>query len=356
MVKEMAHVAPWKEAEVIELERIISEKPVIGLVNVKGIPGPQIQKMRQGLYDKAILRISKIKLLMIALEEMENKKDGIIDLIHSLEGQVAIIATDMNPFKLFQALEQSKTPAPVKGGETAPDDIEIKAGETSFKPGPIVGELQRVGIPAAIEQGKVIIKADKVVVKEGETISTELAQMLTRLQIYPLTVGLDLQAVYENGVIYEKKDLDIDPQKFIDQLTTGASAGFNLAMNINYINSLTILPLLQTASGQAMNLMYNANIITPDTINFMLSKGSSHMLNIAASVSSEALDDELKAQVGSASASAASKAETKKTDDKDKETEDPKKDKDKDKESKKKPEKEEVSEEEAAAGLGALFG
>ena len=63
MVREMAQVAPWKEAEVRELEKLISEKPVIGLVNVKGIPGPQIQKMRQGLYDKAILRISKIKLL-----------------------------------------------------------------------------------------------------------------------------------------------------------------------------------------------------------------------------------------------------------------------------------------------------
>ena len=30
-------------------------------------------------------------------------------------------------------------------------DIEVKAGETSFKPGPIVGEFQQAGIPAAIE-------------------------------------------------------------------------------------------------------------------------------------------------------------------------------------------------------------
>ena len=58
----------------------------------------------------------------------------------------------------------------------------IKQGDTSFKPGPIVGELQKVGIPAAIESGKVVIKSDKLLVKEGETISAEVAQMLTKLE------------------------------------------------------------------------------------------------------------------------------------------------------------------------------
>jgi large subunit ribosomal protein L10 len=352
MVNMMANVAQWKEAEVTELEKLIADKPVIGIVNVKGIPGPQIQKMRQSLYGKAILRISKIKLLMIAFEEMESKKDGIVDLIHSLDGQVALVATDMNPFKLFRVLEESKRPAPVKGGEAAPDDIEIKAGETAFKPGPIVGDLQRVGIPAAIEQGKVVIKADKVVVKEGETISTDLAQMLTRLEIYPLTVGLDLQAVYENGVIFEKTQLDVDPQQFIDQMSAGVSAGFNLAFFINYPNPFTILPLLQNAHARAMNLMLNSNLITPETITFMLSKGTNHMLNLVSRLSPEALDDELKARLGStAETSAVPEAvtEPEPTGDEEKKSEDKKKDK-------KKSDEPEVSEEEAASGLSQLFG
>ena len=340
----MAHVTQWKEAEVTELEKIIADKPVIGIVNVKGIPGPQIQRMRQSLYGKAILRISKIKLMMIALEELETKKDGIIDLIQSLDGQVALIATDMNPFRLFRVLEESKRPAPVKGGESAPNDIEIKAGETAFKPGPIVGDLQRVGIPAAIEQGKVVIKADKVVVKQGETISTDLAQMLTRLEIYPLIVGLDLQAVFEGGIIFQKNDLDIDQQQFLDQMSSGISGAFNLAFNINYTTSTTIIPLLQTAHGQAMNLMFNSNLITPETITFMLSKGTSQMLNLGAQVSPEALDDELKERLGSVPAGAAEAAEA---------PEDEKKDSKK--KEKKKSEEPEVSEEEAASGLSQLF-
>jgi large subunit ribosomal protein L10 len=349
MVTKMAHVAQWKEAQVKDLIQVMTEKPVIGLVNIGGIPGPQIQKMRKSLYGKAIFKIAKIKLMLIALEEMESKKDGIIELVQTLDGQMGLVATDMNPFKLFQVLENSKAPAPVKGGETATDDIEIKEGETSFKPGPIVGELQRVGIPAAIEQGKVMIKADKVVVKAGDKISKDVATMLTRMEIYPLTVGLDLRAVYENGTIFKKTDLDIDPKQFTDNLGLGSTQAFNLALNVGYTNDLTIQPIIQLAHGRAMNLAINANIISPLTIDHMLTKGSAHMLNIATRLNPDALDPELQDKLGSVAIAEEPPQEEKKEEDKDK-------GKDKDKEKKKaKEEKEEVSEEDAAAGLGALF-
>lgn len=349
----MAHVAPWKEAQVQDLMQIITDKPVVGVVNIHGIPGPQIQKMRQNLQDKAIVRIAKIKLLLLALEEMETKKEGIIELVQSLDGQMGLIATDMNPFKLFQVLEKSKAPAPVKGGEVIPDDIEIKAGETAFKPGPIVGELQRVGIPAAIEQGKVVIKSDKVLIKAGETVTKEVATMLTRLEIYPLTVGLDLQAVFENGVIFKKSDLDIDPKQFIDNLALGCNHAFNLAIYCNYINPVTLLPILQNAHAKAINLMYNANIVSPTTIGSILSKSVTNMLNLASRLQTEALDDELKDRIGAA-AKATKAPKTTEPEEPDKDAKEKKK-KGKDKEKKKEDEKE-VSEEEAAAGLGQLFG
>ena len=65
------------------------------------------------------------------------------------------------PFKLSAKLKESRTTAPAKGGETASHNIEVKAGETPFKPGPVVGELQKAEIPAAIQDGKVVVKNDK---------------------------------------------------------------------------------------------------------------------------------------------------------------------------------------------------
>ncbi len=48
-------------------------------------------------------------------------------------------------------LEKTKTKMAARPGETAPEDIVVSKGPTGFRPGPIVGELQQAGIPAAIE-------------------------------------------------------------------------------------------------------------------------------------------------------------------------------------------------------------
>ena len=116
-------------------------------------------------------------------------------LMSVVDGQCAIVISDLNPFRLFKQLDATKTKMPAKGGETSPEDIEVKAGDTPFKPGPIVGDLQKAGVPAAIEQGKVVIKKDKVLVKEGDEISRDVALVLSKLEIFPMTVGLDLRAV-----------------------------------------------------------------------------------------------------------------------------------------------------------------
>lgn len=73
-----------------------------------------------------------------------------------MEGQVAVIATEMNPFKLYKILEDSKTSAPAKPGAIATDDIVIPEGDTGFEPGPFLGELQQVGIPAKLIKVKLL--------------------------------------------------------------------------------------------------------------------------------------------------------------------------------------------------------
>ncbi len=59
-------------------------------------------------------------------------KNNIVDLSEHMEGQVAVIATEMNPFKLYKILEDSKTSAPAKPGAIATDDIVIPEGDTGL--------------------------------------------------------------------------------------------------------------------------------------------------------------------------------------------------------------------------------
>ena len=93
-----------------------------------------------------------------------------------------------------------------------------------------MGELQKAGIPAGIEGGKVLIKKDKTLVKKGDRIPRELAPMLTKLEIFPLVVGLDLVAAWESGTVYPAKLLAIDEVKIMGDMGMAAAQAFNLAM------------------------------------------------------------------------------------------------------------------------------
>ena len=226
-------------------------------------------------------------------------------------------------------------------GELAPDDIDIQAGETPFKPGPIVGDLQQAGIPAAIEGGKVVIKKTKTLVKAGEPIPANMAQMLTKLEIFPMTVGMDLRGVFEEGTVFKSDVLAIDEEAFMGNLHGAIGGSFNLACQIGYVTPLTINPLLSKASNEAMNVAIFAGITNKDTIETLLGMAGGKMMALASQVP-DALDDELREKMGAASAAAAAAAPVEKPDD--------------DKKDEPEEEEEEVSEEDAAAGLGALFG
>ena len=205
----MAHVAEWKYNEVKTLTDLLTQNKVIGIVDIGSIPAPQMQKMRKNLHGTATIRSAKNNLINLAIDEAEKKVKGISSLKEIINGQAAIIATDMNPFKLSAKIKESRTNAPAKGGETASYDIEVNEGDTPFKPGPIVGELQKAGIPAAIQEGKVVIKTDKVIVPEGEKIPADVAQMLARLEIFPVEIGMTLNGVFEDGTIYKQDVLDL---------------------------------------------------------------------------------------------------------------------------------------------------
>ncbi|KYK27926.1 ribosomal protein L10 [Thermoplasmatales archaeon SG8-52-1] len=274
----MAHVAEWKHKVVKELIDIFTSNKVIGIVEIGGIPAPQLQKMRRDLHGTATIRSAKNNLIFRALDDAEKQVKGISSLKESVSGQTAIIATDMNPFKLFSQIKSTRTMAPAKGGETASHDIEIKAGETPFKPGPIVGELQKAGIPAAIQEGKVVIKNNKVLITQGQKIPADVAQMLTRLEIFPIEIGMDLNAVFEDGSIFKPDVLDINVDEILGRMRQASTNALNLAIEAGWYNKITIQPLLVKAHYNALTIALEQGIITKETIKNLLSKAHASML------------------------------------------------------------------------------
>ena len=332
--------ANWKIEYMKDLKEVIKSNPVIAIVNVSGIPAPQLQNMRSVLRGKISLIVAKNNLIDLALKDMDAEITGLGKLSEYLDGQCALIGSTDNPFKLFKVMEATKTPAPAKGGEIAPMDIEVKAGETSFKPGPIVGDLQQAGIPAAIEGGKVVIKKNKVLVKEGEPIPLKAAQMLTKLEIFPLIVGMDLRGVFENGIVFKSDVLAIDEKKFMGDLLGAISGSYSVAITIGYTTPMTIRPLISKAYAESMGVALFAGITNKTTIDKLIGRANLRMMALAMKVP-DALDEDLKAALAGAASAAAAAAPVAAP--KEEKKSEPK-------------EEEKVSEEDAAAGLGALFG
>jgi len=290
----MAHVAQWKYKEVEELTALLKQHPVIGIAEIGSIPAPQMQQMRQNLRENMMIRSSKNTLIHRAINNAEKDVKDLNGLKEIVNGQSAIIATDINPFRLQARMNETRTKAPAKGGEIAPEDIKVEAGDTPFKPGPIVGDLQKAGIPAAIQGGKVVIKKDKVIVKKGDTISRDVAQMLTRLEIYPLEIGISLQGVFEDGFVFKPDVLDIDLDAYHDQFMQAAGRAFNLALETGWVTKQTITPLLSKAHRNALTLAIEQGILNKDTASELLAKAHRLMIALASKVQEDGLDDELK--------------------------------------------------------------
>ena len=311
----MAHVASWKKEKVKELADMMVNGQVVAIVDVHGIPSPQMQAIRSNMRANSSMVMTRNNLMLLALDEAAKQKPGLEQLKEKVYGQCAIVATPMNPFKLFRSMEKTKTPAPAKPGDIAPEDIVIKAGDTPFKPGPIVGDLQKAGIPVAIEGGKIVIRKDKVLVKQGEAIPEDLAKLLPKLEILPMIVGLDLRAAYEEGVIYDKTVLDVPPDYYVNMLATGAHNAFALGISIVYPTTETIEPLIAKAYREALSLSVEAAIPTKENVKLLLAKANAGMLAIAARAP-ELGDERLTQQLTATAAPAAEEkpAEEKKDD------------------------------------------
>ena len=263
------HLPPWKKAEVDDIKKNVKEYKLIGLVDMYGIPAQQMQQIRRNLRGKAVFRMTRNTLIEHAFTDIGGE---VGKLTQYLSGHSAIIFTNDNPFKLFKQLEKTKTKMAAKPGEKAPEDIVIPAGPTSFKPGPIVGELQQAGIPAAIESGKVKIKETKTVVKKGGVISAKLAAVLSKLDIKPMDVGLALQVAYHDGGIFEPSVLAVDETVILGQIALASRQALALSIEAAIPTKDSMEAILIKAVRDARGLAVEAAIYEKDVVDMIIGK------------------------------------------------------------------------------------
>jgi large subunit ribosomal protein L10 len=266
-------VRPEKLAHVDQLANTIRTSRTTAVIGVRGVPASALQKMRRSLRDRGHpILVATNSSLRHAIEAAAPDRPALKPLLEHVTDQTAILSAEGNPFTLYQELAKTRSPTPARGGELAPNDIVVPAQTTSFKPGPIVGELQHAGFPAAIEKGKVVLKKDVTVVKAGAVISREVAGLLTRLEIFPLEVGLELRAAVDGDTFYAPEVLAIDLDAKRAELALAHQRALAFAVEIEYATPLTIPLLVTRAHRRALALAVAAGYITPATLPAILAK------------------------------------------------------------------------------------
>jgi large subunit ribosomal protein L10 len=256
-----------KVGEVEALAGKLKHAKVVGVLSLHKMPAAALQKIRNELAGTASIKVVRKNLIKLALESA-----GRSELAGLLGSQPAIMVSDTNPFKLYRTIKRSKSPAAAKPGDLAPDDIIVPAGPTDIPPGPAISALTKVKIAARVEGGKIAVAKDSPVAKMGEVISSDLASALSMLKMQPMSVGLDVVGIWEDGTLYKKDVLDVDEDKVRADFAKAIANAFNLSVNAGWPTRQTISIMLGKGFREAKALGLEAGILDKGVIEDLLAK------------------------------------------------------------------------------------
>lgn len=269
-----------KIGEVEEITQLLRQYNVVGIAGLQKVRAAQLQEFKRKLADKVYMRVIKNTLMQLAIENCKEKGE-LAKLAEYLTGSNVYLFTNLNPFKLALILEKGKVKTTAKAGDIAAFDVIVPAGNTGQPPGPIISQLNAVGLPTRIEAGSVWVSKDTLVVRKGEVISERLASVLSKLGIKPVEAGLTLKVVYDSGLLITQDQLQIDVNGIKQNLEKAGADAFALSISIAYPTKENVCMLVQIAHKEAYALAFNAAVPTKETIADLVRKAHMEMLSLS---------------------------------------------------------------------------
>ena len=269
-----------KIGEVEEIIQLITQHKVVGIANLQKVRSAQLQQFKKNLADKVYMRVIKNTLMKISIENCKEKTE-LKKLEEYLTGSNVYLFTDLNPFRLALLLARGKVRTTAKSGDIAAFDVIVPAGNTGQPPGPIISQLNAVGLPTRIEAGSVWINKDTLVVRKGEVISERLASVLSKLGIKPVEAGLIMKVAFDEGLIITQEQMQIDTNKTKQNFEKAHSSAFALSLGIAYPTLENTVMLLQVAHREAYLLSLNSSVPTKETIADLIRKANMEMLSLS---------------------------------------------------------------------------
>jgi large subunit ribosomal protein L10 len=251
--KAVANIPKRKLNVIKDLKNLFSNKKTVLICSIKNIPASQFQEISKKLRGKAIVRVPKKSLVFRAIDEFGNEKA--IELKQNIDENFALLFSDLDTYELSTVLTRNKTPSKAKVGQEAPFDIEIPAGPTDLVPGPAISELGALGIQIQIKDGKIEIKTPKIIAKKGEKIKQGAADLMSKLDIKPFSVGFTPLVALDTEINTIYTEIKIDKEGTLTDLKYAASRALPFAVEIGYISEDTIKFMISKAGAQEKKLI-----------------------------------------------------------------------------------------------------
>ena len=265
-----------------ELVELMGKYRVIGIASLSKIRARDLQELRKVLKPYMRLKCAKNTLFRIAASKVGLK--NLEELEPFLKGENLFIFSDINPYRLNMMLERTRVKTEAKPGDVASEDVVIPAGNTGLPPGPIISKLASLGIPTRIESGSIWVVRDTVVARRGDVIGKDLADILKRLGVKSVEVGLSLKAVYEDGVVLSRDDLTINLEEVRASIEEAYTHAVAVSVEIGYATPETITPILLTAYTRSLALALEAAYPCPETLPHLLARAEAEARRLAEAV------------------------------------------------------------------------
>ena len=278
----MSRVSDEKLAIVDSTVKLLDDYSLIGAADLNKVGSGMLQDLRRQLRGRVAVRGIKNTLMRFAMEKAG--LEGTDDFLDLIKGQNIYIFSNGNPFELAMTLHRNKVRVFAKAGDAAVEDLVIPAGNTGLSPGPIISKFGGQGVRTRIESGNIWVVQDTEVAKAGDPISSDLADLLTRLGIRASEMGLEIKAVYESGSVIPRDELILDLEAYGDRLARAYSGALQVALKAAYPTTATAATLLSLAAQNARKVALEASYVTPETAVELIARASAQAINLAKSV------------------------------------------------------------------------
>jgi large subunit ribosomal protein L10 len=245
-----SHTKKWKADKRQEIAQLAKSHKIIAVATLEKLPANIVSVLRKKLAGKAELRVAKTRVVQKALAEsgIDTSK-----LDKYVAKSVLVIFSKVNPFELFAFVKKNKGSTAAKENDIADADIMVQAGDTGLPPGPALSTLKAAGLEVKVAGPTISVSKDKVVAKKGEPIKKEVADVLGKLNIKPIKIGMKVVGVLDlnENMFYTAEALDVDEEELMNKFVLAHQQAVNLAVNAEIFEDEAVELIVVKAEREA---------------------------------------------------------------------------------------------------------